>query len=265
MQIQGGELQPLGQGGPVGVALQVGAQQAAQSVHPQQALAPDVLLHQPLGPADRVAAGQQLLPGALGQHLAVVQNHHVLDEVGNLLNQVGGNHRGEGALRVPGQQRLVEQVPVVGVQAQHGLIQQHVGGVGGKGHHNLKDGAVPRGELAHLGAGVQLEGPGQVPGELPVKVGVEGLAPAEGVLHPHGFRVVELLAHQVHLGEGPVVVPDGLAVHGDAAPVGEQALCHRAEQRGLPCAVAAQQAVELPRLPGAADVLQGPHRAVAFG
>ena len=153
---------------------------------------------------------------------------------------------------------------MVGVQAQHGLIQQHIGGVGGQGHHDLEDGAVPGGQLAHLGVCVQLEGPGQLPGELPVKFRIEHPAPLESVLHLHVLRVVELLAHQVQLGEGPVVAFDGLPVHGDAAPVGENALGQHVQQGGFPRAVASQQAVDLPLLQGEAHIFQRLHLVKAL-
>ena len=162
---------------------------------------------------------------------------------------MGGDHHGAGALRVLLHQQLVEQVPVLGVQAQDGLVEQHVGGVDAEAQDNTEDGAIAGGEAVDLLVQRQLELPGQLLGVGPVEIRVEQRRRVQGPLHLHVVGVQVLLPHQKHSAQGGIAAGGG-AVHGDGAAVRAQPPGEDVQQRGLAGAVVAQQPVDLPLLKG---------------
>ena len=173
----------------------------------------------------------------------------MLDQVRHLRDQMGGDHHGAGALGVFPHQQLVEQIPVLGVQAQDGLVEQHVGGVDAEAQNNTEDGAVAGGETVDLLVQRQLELPGQVLGIGPVEIRVEQLRRVQGPLHLHVVGVQVLLPHQEQPAQGRVAAGGG-AVHGDGAAVRAQPPGEDIQQRGLAGAVVAQQSVDFPLLKG---------------
>ena len=138
---------------------------------------------------------------------------------------------------------------MLGVQAQDGLVEQHVGGVDAEAQNNTEDGAVAGGEAVDLLVQRQLELLRQTFRIAPVEIRVEQGRRVQGPLHLHIVGVQVLLPHQKQPAQGRVAARRG-AVHGDGAAVLAQPPGEDVQQRGLAGAVVAQQPVDLPLLKG---------------
>ena len=87
----------------------------------------------------------------------LVDDGDALHEVRHLLDEVRGDDHRALLLQVIVQQQLVEQLAMIGVQAQYRLVEQQVVHVQRQPDDQLVDGAVARGQRADLLARVQAE------------------------------------------------------------------------------------------------------------
>ena len=57
-------------------------------------------------------------------HASAVEQHDVLDEVADLVDEVGREHDGPRVLGVVGEQAVVEELPGHGVEPEVGLVEE---------------------------------------------------------------------------------------------------------------------------------------------
>ena len=90
-----------------------------------------------------------------------------------------------GSRVVMGDQLLIKQVAVVGVQPQHRLIENDHRRVGGQGQDQLEDRQVTGRKPADLFTRLQLETLGQGAGVTQVELRVKAAGELEHLPHPH--------------------------------------------------------------------------------
>src|SRR5699024_1313297 len=138
---------------------------------------PDLL--EPPGDLDRRAAQLVGLRGDLDP--ALVQQHHVLEQAGDLVDVVGGEDHGAGVRREVRQQTVEEQPPGHRVQAQVGLVEEGQRGTRGEPDDDADGGELAARELLDDPLLRQPELGYQLAGELVVPGGVEALRDAQHV------------------------------------------------------------------------------------
>ena len=100
------------------------------------------------GPGDGERAGPQRLGVGVEQDPAVVDEQHVLEQVADLLDQVGGEDDGPRVLGVVGEQPVVEELPGDGVQPEVRLVEQGERRPGGQPEDDADRGASCRGRAS---------------------------------------------------------------------------------------------------------------------
>ena len=211
--------------------------------------------------------GLQLVAGALGDHLAVIDHHDLVAQPVGLVEVLGGEQHGAAGRRA-GLDRLPHADPAAGVEPGGGLVQEQHGRPGDE-----RGGEV---EPAPHAAGVGLGRP---------LGGVDELEPLEqlvgALLRRRLPEVVEPPDHLEILEPGQVLVDGrvlareadlgpqrgGVALHiepGDPgrSRIGLEQGGEDPHRGGLAGAVGAQQAEHTARAHGEIDAVEGPNRAV---
>ena len=99
------------------------------------------------GPLDDDGAAAQGSASSSSSDPAVVDQHDVLDQVADLVDEVGGQHDRARMLGVVGEQPVVEDLPGDGVEAEVGLVEEGQRGPGGQADDDADGGELAAGEL----------------------------------------------------------------------------------------------------------------------
>ncbi len=175
----------------------------------------------------------------------MIDEHHVGQDVLDLLHLVGGHHDGAAMVEIVVQQHVVELLAVEQVETERGLVQHQQLGVDGHDERQMELGDHALGQLAHLARLLDL-GPGQQRfGARAVEFGMHALDIVDGVAHPHPARQHRHvgdeadIAHQ-RVARGPGIEPEDaeLALIRNETEDG-------VEQRALAGAVGADEAQDL--------------------
>ena len=225
-------------------------------------------VHLILPAGDQVKLGHQFIHRALLDDLPPVQKEHVLKDGGRLLNDMGGEKEGSPRLSKVLQQQLVKALPHDHVQTGRRLIQNGHRGPAGQTDEHRHQGALTFGEGVDFLPGVQRKGFQQTPGIRLVPVGEKEGGRVQIV---PDFQAVAPAQHGLGQLPGEAQLPQNLPVLPHPRPaVGDRTALvgvlpgEDAQQRGFARAVAADEAVNFPRLHRQVQVPQDVILAVGF-
>jgi hypothetical protein len=203
----------------------------------------------------------QLVCRRVEQHAPLVDHDHVLEQVRDLVDQVGGEHDGARELGVVGEQTVVEGLPRDGVEAQVRLVEEGEGGAAREADDDPDGRELAAAQLLDAAVHRQAEVFDELVHELGVPVLEEPGGAAEDVLRLEVVRILlalldegDVLKHRGVLGGGAPEDP-GLAARREVLP-GEQV-----HEGGLARAVAAEQTGDRIGGHGDRDVVECRHGA----
>ncbi len=133
----------------------------------------DECLHCGNRPADSRRAAPDLVRRRIEHDPAVIDYHHPLQQVGDLVDQVGGQHHRPGVIGEVGEQPVVEQLPGDCVQAGVGFVEKGHLGPSREADDDAQRRAHPSRELLYDPVGGQRELIDQRLGQLGAPVGIE--------------------------------------------------------------------------------------------
>jgi hypothetical protein len=217
------------------------------------------------GAGHRDGAGAQRVGVVVEHDPAVVDEQHVLEQVGDLLDEVRREQDRPRVLGVVGQQPVVEQLPGDGVQTQVRLVEQRQRGARGQPDDDAHRGVHAARELLDGPLLGQVEVPEQRVGQVVVPVREEHGGRLQRVPHPEVVGVALTLLDERHLRQHGVVLEGAGTEHLDAAAGGHPVPGEQLHQRRLAGTVAAEQTGDRVLLEDGADVVQRDLVAEAHG
>lgn len=214
-------------------------------------------------PIDRVGVSDDvdrsiadLLGGLIHDDPAVVDDDDLLDEIGDLVDEVAREHDGARKFGVVGDETVVESLPGHGVEAEVGLIEERDLGPGREADDDSDGGLLTAGELLDRRLQRQIEVSDELVGEVLIPVREEQTGVGQGM---PGIRIVRILlaladeAHAIeHAGVLIRVLPENLDVAAGREVLGRE----NGHQRGLAGAVASEQTVDRVLIDAQADIVE---------
>ena len=173
---------------------------------------------------------------------AAVDQQHVLEEAGDLLDQVRREDDGARVLGVVGEQSVVEQLPGAGVQPQVGLVEQGDGRPRRQADDDADGGGHAAGELLDRPPRRQVEVGHQRSGEVGVPAGEQHRGRRQRVLHAEVVGVALPLLDEADVPQHRVVLVRHGTEHLHPAARGHAVAGQQLHQRRLAGPVASEQA-----------------------